>query len=155
MSKKPDTACGSHENQMIQDLPLHTKEPWTAYYNEKRNMFIVGDSSGEDVADFMNNPQDEANAKRIVAAVNFCEGFSNEDLAKMGSLKDVEDQNYALTKWRSAKGNPYPDLLVITKQQAGELKYLAEIGKTDEVSDRLFSLLMYGRITPPKDKDDD
>jgi len=30
----------------------------------------------------------EANAKRIVAAVNFCEGFDNETLANMKNLKE-------------------------------------------------------------------
>ena len=95
----------------------------------------------------------EANAKRIVACVNFCEGHPNDHLDHLESLDRLREQNYALKKWRSPKGNPHPDLLVLTKKQALDLKYLSETGKTDEVAERLFNLIFYGRITPPQEEE--
>jgi len=76
----------------------HTKEPWHLFSHrgsktvaildvKKRHQPEVVKWGGFDEEPFS---LQEANAKRIVAAVNFCEGFSNKRLAKMGSLKDLK-----------------------------------------------------------------
>jgi len=64
----------------------HTKEPWKVYEGER----IVNDDEAIASCTTYFNQKDKENARRIVACVNACEGWSNEDLevlAKDGGLR--------------------------------------------------------------------
>ena len=97
-------------------MSKHTKGPWSlgvpdvwpkhfsrfeyipvGVYSEKDcDIHAVADCSCN--ASCRNEDEAQANAKRIVAAVNFCEGFSNDELAKMERLRDVYSKYLACAK---------------------------------------------------------
>jgi hypothetical protein len=68
----------------------HTKEPWIV--SSRRATFIIKPNSvyTEVIAQcyFLDNKKEEANAKRIVACVNACEGITNEAL-EAGYIKHL------------------------------------------------------------------
>jgi hypothetical protein len=73
----------------------HTPEPWSVYEGE--NIHGVLDSEGKHLAEMWQRKQYNslANARRIVACVNACEGISTETLEKV-KLADVGDIQDAL-----------------------------------------------------------
>ena len=106
-------------------MSKHTKEPWKLWNNPNYKTFYGA------CPEKMEEPNNESfifdrafhlDAKRIVATVNFCEGFPNEDLAKMGSLKDVRKL----------------------------LKEVYDHGENFNLHDRIGEALQ--SITPPKDR---
>jgi len=81
-------------------MSKHTPEPWIVCdlpYDRRLGVLCsIYGGNGEKhgvVGTTKNSRFDPAvritNAKRIVACVNFCEGFSDKQLAEMESLKDV------------------------------------------------------------------
>ena len=96
-------------------MSKHTKEPWHLFSHrgsktvaildvKKRHQPEVVKWGGFDEEPFS---LQEANAKRIVAAVNFCEGLSNEELARLGggSLMKLL-QNLAKDRHRALMAEP-------------------------------------------------
>ena len=165
----------------------HTREPWHLLSHrgsktvaildaKKRHQPEVVKWGGFDEEPFS---LQDANAKRIVAAVNFCEDFSNEDLAKMGSLKEycnwVEKQRlnifrisnqdgvefletagvkyYPQTQWHSYDKNDkgtWPE-----KNKKHYLVWLNTGWSEQYFWDKKFPweiITHYQLITPPKDK---
>lgn len=87
----------------------HTKEPWKVGYGPDQCLTVIGTRS--DVA-WVFNPAvglndtsrsyavDEANARRIVACVNACQGLDTGDLEATGLVSAVGYQLIGLTKQR-------------------------------------------------------
>ncbi len=87
----------------------HTKEPWKVGYGPDQGITVIGTRS--DVA-WVFNPaaglndtsrsyaEDEANARRIVACVNACQGLDTGDLEATGLVSAVGYQLLDLTKQR-------------------------------------------------------
>ncbi len=79
----------------------HTKEPWRYDSQQGFCSELVG-ADGILIGAFVDNPT-EADARRIVAAVNACAGFSIEELeavAKHGGFIDQTRYNAKITKQR-------------------------------------------------------
>ncbi|MBX8493136.1 hypothetical protein K5D42_25025 [Pseudomonas cichorii] len=88
----------------------HTKEPWKVGYGPDQCITVIGTRS--DVA-WVFNPAaglndtsrsyavDEANARRIVACVNACQGLDTGDLEVTGLVSAIGYQLIELTKQRN------------------------------------------------------
>lgn len=67
--------------------PAHTPEPWKVFYGDKL-ILGVGETTGEGITDgqfalWRSGEEMRANAERIVACVNFCQGVESEKLASL------------------------------------------------------------------------
>lgn len=77
------------------DEQKHTPTPWKLAEDNRAAEFIqsaTGIDLGRIIGSGITNLEDAENARRIVACVNFCAGFSNEQLEAMMSLKAVNDR---------------------------------------------------------------
>jgi hypothetical protein len=92
--------CTRNPNQ----LTTHSLEPWHYEMDRSVSTIVAADPTGEypggvyvaeidgqDVGQFATNEQHEANARRIVAAVNACQGISTEAL-EQGVLAELLQQ---------------------------------------------------------------
>lgn len=106
----------------------HTKEPWVVRventdFTDETGTFTdiryiiwpkstyknsMGFEVTQEIAFCGNGIKEKHDAKRIVACVNFCTNFSNEQLSEMKSLKDVlasvdlrPDEISIMNKWRA------------------------------------------------------
>lgn len=119
------------ENKMTNKDNKHTPEPWEV----RTEVTDLSDETGEDqltqyviwpknnyknsmgfevtqrVAICFNGLSERKDAKRIVACVNFCEGFSDKQLAEMGSLKEycdwVKEQRLNILRISNQEGVEY------------------------------------------------
>ena len=68
----------------------HTKEPWNVGENDAAGNFIIEDSRSQIVCIVGDEDQDNAaNARRIVACVNACEGISTEQLEQTQHAREL------------------------------------------------------------------
>lgn len=97
-----------------QAMSKHTKEPWIIHEFDDELFVGIPKSSlngpvnlGEivfsmDFQDYTNEAKlrDKENAKRVVECVNFCAGFTNEQLKEMGDLKRLHGNLMVLQQER-------------------------------------------------------
>lgn len=116
----------------------HSEEPWKFHEQGEANEFCLVTSAGKWVVAFRQNgemmpDQQRENARRIVACINACSGFSTEALeaqvlAGRGIIRAFQDQRddliAALKEIQAAGG--YPERVyeltkaAIAKAQGGE-----------------------------------
>lgn len=113
----------------------HTNEPWKVEYGPDQCITVIGNRS--DVA-WVFNPAaglndtsrsyavDEANARRIVACVNACQGLDTADLETTGLVSAVGYQLIELTKRCDT---------LVASQAAKELGAILAIGDALTASD--------------------
>ena len=99
----------------------HTEEPWVKVANN--NVFCESGNMifGFERSDF-NKAQNEINAKRIVACVNFCKGLSTENMENdtlESSLKNVLERTKEKGDFYKHKMDKYLDAL----REISELSY--------------------------------
>lgn len=79
----------------------HTPEPWLYHRYNHNDFSIEKDEAGlvANIADLKDNSPlvNEANARRIVACVNYCAGISTEEL-ESGNLLPLRDLISEVTK---------------------------------------------------------
>ena len=104
-------------------MSKHTKGPWHLFSHRGSKTVAILDTKKKHQPEvvkwggFDEEPfsLQEANAKRIVAAVNFCEGFSSSELAKMGSLKEaLEAEHDRGFKSGAIHGKLHPEAVSLT-----------------------------------------